>query len=74
MKRVAQERYTSLASSLTISERTSDIDILQVARKIRAEMKHICSTDHSSIIQDSHEAVKRFSWETIWLELLGNVK
>ena len=25
--------------------------------------------NHNSILRDSHEAVKNFSWETIWLEL-----
>ena len=61
MKRVAEERYTSLASSLV----SSDIVINQVAQKVREEMKYLCSKKHNSIIQDSHEAVKRFSWETI---------
>ena len=33
------------------------------------EMKEICSKKHNLMLRDSHEAVKMFSWETIWLEL-----
>ena len=37
-------------------------------------MTEICSTDHHySILRDSYEAVKRFSWESIWLEYQAKV-
>ena len=40
-----------------------------IVRNLRSEIKHICSTKHDSILLDNHEAVKRFSWQTIWMEL-----
>ena len=36
-------------------------------------MNEICSTNHYSILRDSYEAVKRFSWESIWLEYQAKV-
>lgn len=40
-----------------------------VVLNIKKEIKQVCSVKHSSILADNHEAVKRFSWETIWCEL-----
>ena len=40
-----------------------------VDKKIFSEIKHICSDDHDSILRDCFEAVRRFSWETVYLEL-----
>ena len=37
VKRVAQERYTSLATSVANSERTADIVIIEIAVKIKQE-------------------------------------
>ena len=51
------------------SDVTSDKMLVQLAQKIRSEMKAISSDDYDSVLLDSNEAVKHFSWETIWLEL-----
>lgn len=37
--------------------------------KIKTEMKDISSRAHDSILRDTIEAVKHFSWETILIEL-----
>ena len=42
--------------------------MVEVAKRVRKEMKEICAKTHNSILRDSHEAVKCFSWQTIWLE------
>lgn len=55
------------------SSRTSQQVVVQMGRKIRNEMEEICSRGHDSILRDSNEAVKRFSWETVWLELLNKM-
>ncbi len=47
----------------------SDKVIMEIARKIRSETKSISSATHDSILLDPIEAVKHFSWETVWLEL-----
>ena len=42
--------------------------MVEVAKRVRKEMKEICAKTHNSILRDSHEVVKCFSWQTIWLE------
>ena len=39
-----------------------------VAKKIRNQMSSLCSPKSSSILRDNHEALKHFSWKTLWLE------
>ena len=55
------------------SERTSDKVLGVLVGNIKREIKGICSDSHDSILLDNHEAVKRFSWETIWVELKEQV-
>ena len=57
VKCIARKSYSSLSSSLVSSTRTA-----AVARCIKKEMKVIISTNHDSIIRDTYEAVKHFSW------------
>ena len=58
--------FTS-APLTSIAGRKSTIST--VARAVQEELKVLCSTNHDSILRDSIEAVKHFSWETVWLEL-----
>ena len=44
-----------------------------VAKQIRNEMKNICSPKVYSILRDKHEALKCFSWETLWSEFMQGV-
>ena len=73
VKRIARRSYTSLSSSIVSCSRTSDKVLTEVARCIRREMKAICSERHDSVLRDTYEGVKRFSWKTVWLELLKNM-
>ena len=66
---LARRFYSSAASTMMKSDITLDKMLVQLAQKIRSEMKVISSDDHDSLLLDSIEAVKHFSWETIWLEL-----
>ena len=43
--------------------------IRDVSGKIISEIKHICSTEHDSILLDCIEAVNNFNWDTVYLEL-----
>ena len=45
----------------------------EVARTIKREMACISSSDHDSILRDNVEAVKKFSWDTVTLELQSKV-
>ena len=64
---LARHFYSSAASTMMKSDVTSDKMLVQLAQKIRSEMKVISSDDNDSVLFDSIEAVKHFSWETIWL-------
>ena len=58
-----------MASSVVNSPRMSKSIITNLALKIKREMKAMSSDAHDSILRDTIEAVKHFSWETVWLEL-----
>lgn len=47
--------------------------IKKLATKIRAEMKSISSDANASVLKETVEAVKNFSWDTVILELLRKV-
>ena len=65
--RIARKSYVSMASSVV--KRMSKSIITNLALKIEREMKAMSSDAHDSILRDTIEAVKHFSWETAWLEL-----
>lgn len=73
VKRIVLKSYPSLSTALTTSVRTGQYILNQVIRSIKKEIKAICSLTHDSILRDDKEALKYFSWETVWLELLPNV-
>lgn len=73
IKRITRKTYHSMASTIVNSPTMSKSVITQVATKMKTEMKALSSDAHDSILRDSVEAVKRFSWETVWLELSRNV-
>ena len=69
VKRFARRSYASLASSVVQSKALSGRIVGQVASKIRCEMADISSKVHDSILKDNIEALKHFSWDTVFLEL-----
>jgi len=73
VKRIVRKSYASLTSSVVSSPRTSDLVISNICHTIHREMKNICSLSHDSILRDSHERVKHFSWQTVFLELKSNM-
>ena len=73
VRRILNKSYSSLSSSIATSDRTQNETIVSLTKIIRKEMKDICSLDQSSILMDDMEALRHFSWESIWLELKRNV-
>ena len=69
VKRLARGNYHSLATSMATSSHTSHNVLEQVCRTIRQEIKKISSRNHDSILRDSCEGVKYFSWDTVYIEL-----
>ncbi len=62
-----------MASSIVNSPRLSQPVIVHFSLKIKKEMKAISSDAHDSILRDNIEAVKHFSWQTVWLELTQKI-
>ena len=58
-----------MTSSITNSARTEDLVLNGVVANIKKEIKQVCSEKHGSILADNHQAVKQFTWETIWCEV-----
>lgn len=58
-----------MATALVRSQPGSKSAVKSIAGVIKEEMQHLCSTSHNSLLRDNIEAVKCFSWETVWLEL-----
>ena len=69
MKRILSGSYQALSSDIVQSPRTADKVLDEVSRRIRDEMKHVCSSSHDSILRDAHEGIIHFSWDTVWVEL-----
>ena len=69
VRRILNKSYNSLSSSIATSDRTQNETIASLTLVIRKEMKDICSLDQASILMDDVEALRHFSWESIWLEL-----
>ena len=73
IKRITRKTYYSMASTIVNSPTMSKSVITQVATKMKSEMKTVSGDAHDSILRDSVEGVKRFSWDTVWLELSQNI-
>ena len=63
-----KRHYRAAAKKITTSKDMSEPIRISLTQQIRKEMAEICSTEHHSILRDTHEAVKRFSWEIVWSE------
>ena len=73
IKRVTRRNYTSIAAGVVNSPSTCKSVISNMALKIRREMKVLGSASHDSVLCDTIEAVKLFSWERVSLELFQNL-
>ena len=68
-----KRHYKAAAKRIVNSKATLQHVVTSLSQQIRKEMNEICSADHNSVLRDSYEAVKRFSWESIWLEYQAKV-
>ena len=73
VKQYARRCYHAVAATAVKSAATSEKVIREVARVIKGEMRDLASYDNDSILRDTVEAVKHFSWETITSELQKKV-
>lgn len=70
IKQYTRRSFTSLATTVVASDITSDKVLREIARTIKQEMKTLArSMEHDTILRDNIEAVKNFSWDTVFMEL-----
>ena len=69
IKSMSRRFYNKAAATAVKCRVMSAKVLLEVTRKIKRELRAMSSDDHSSILRDTTEAVKHFSWETVMLEL-----
>ena len=69
IKQYTRHCYQAVAATAVKSAPTSDKVMREVARKIKKEMNDIATSEHDSILRDTVEAVKHFSWDTVTIEL-----
>ena len=41
----------------------------ELAKEVSAEMMNFSTTKNYTLLKDSHDALKNFSWKSIWLEI-----
>ena len=68
IQRLARRNYKSLASTMFTSAEFTKSAMVKLTCRIRDEMQKMSSDAHDSILRDRIEAVKQFSWETVYLE------
>lgn len=73
VKRIVRRKYTALASSMVQSDATCNAVLIEVARKVKQEMKKFSSDATDSLLRDTYEALKRFSWKTVHLEMRRHI-
>ena len=68
IKKLIFGRYKRLAGILVNSSTTSKFFCDSFGRNVCSELADICSKKVVSLLRDVNEAVKQFSWESVWLE------
>ena len=70
---LSKRNYKSAATHIAGHPKAKGYVFGTITQNIRKEIRHICSLRHKSILRDSNKAIKRFTWEAVWLELSNNV-
>lgn len=73
IRSLSRRSYKAATSSFSEMPQTKNYLLQSFVRTVNKEITSICSYKHNSILRDSHEGIKRFSWEVIWSELVENV-
>jgi len=70
---LALRHYRSAATSVFFFTKTHDYVVSSMARKIRLEMKAICSVKSPSLLRSDNEDIQNFNWSLIWEEFTQRV-
>lgn len=57
------------ATAISAKPAITNAVILSMSKCILKEIKQLCSLNRCSLLRDDVEAVKNFSWETVWGEM-----
>ena len=57
------------ATAISAKPAITNAVILSMSKRILKEIKQLCSLNRCSLLRDDVEAVKNFSWETVWGEM-----
>ena len=73
-KQIVKRSYRSMAATaISAKPATTNAVILGMSKRILKEIKQLCSLDRCSLLRDDVEAVKNFSWETVWGEMIQDL-
>ena len=68
VRQLARRNYRSFSATAMKSQAVYKPMVTELSCKCKTEMRDLASSEHDSILRDTREAVKRFSWETVMLE------
>ena len=69
IRSLSRRSYKAATSSFSELPQAKNYLLKGFVHIVDKEIKTICSRKHNSILRESHENIKRFSWERIWSEL-----
>lgn len=73
MAQLSRGNFKSAAENLVKHDQLDQHIMQSLCHQIRVEMDEICSLNHNSMLRDQYEALKCFSWETLWFEFSQKV-
>ena len=73
IRSLSRKSYKAATLKFSQLPQTKDYLLKDFVKRVNGEIRNICSFNHNSVLRGSHEAVKTFSWETVWCELANNV-
>ena len=73
MLSLSRKNFRASGNKIVQSEELQKPVLGALAKQVFREMKSSSSTSSVTLLRDSDEALKQFSWESIWLEIRGKL-
>ena len=73
IRSLSRRSYKAATSGFAQSPQTRGHLLKDFVKCVNGEIRNVCSLNHNSILRGNHEAIKTFSWESVWHELADNV-
>jgi len=70
MKSISKRNYRSAATKFIAGDKQKRHLINALAQQIQVEMNKISSSSQNSILRQGPQEIRKFSWETVWQELV----